>query len=510
MLYKRYSPLGVNLDIDPIRLDDTHWTEAGNMVPRPGAMERARGYSEIYASPAFPPTFLLATPQLGVPYWLYAGTNKIGIINNSNNHIDVTPAELTSAVAENSWSGGNLNGIAVINAVENPAFYWFNGVGDTAKVLPGLRTNTRYSVMRPFKYHLIGLGVSGPGGDFGDALHWSDAADPGQVPDSWVPEASNEAGDNILADESGNIIDGLTLRDSFYIYKQDSVYEMSYTGGPSVFRFRKVFGSTGVLTRNCVVRVKGTHVVLGNGDIYQHDGQNTKSIVDGLVRDSFFATIDDTSFANSFVVYLEPREEVWFCVPTTGSERPNLALVWNVTTGQWGYRAIPAADFAASGVVGEVQTQENWEDDNETWNSDTTRWLNQTFNNTEDSILLADSEKQKLFLANNTVTADGENYRVTVGKLGMSLDDPQHEKAIRRIWPIINAPQDTTFTLELFNQRDPQAPIEQVSVQQFQPGRNGVAVNVNARYLGMRIYSDDAVEWDIAGFDVGYMQRGRF
>jgi len=509
-LYKRYSPIGVNLDVDPIELGDDVWTEAGNMVPVPGKMNRAKGYSEIYETPLFPPTFLMGTPQLGVPYWLYAGADNVAVIDESLQHIDITPASLTSSVSENSWSGGNLNGLAVINAVENEPYYWFNGIGATAVALPGQRAGTRYNVMRPFKYHLIGLGVTDPGGTFTDALHWSDAADPGQIPATWVPAPENEAGDNILADEQGAIIDGLALRDAFYIYKQDSVYEMTYTGGNAVMRFRKVFGSTGVLTRNCIVRVKGSHVVLGNGDIYRHDGQNMESIVNGRIRDTFFATIDDAAYENSFVVYNEPSEEVWFCVPTTGETRPNLALVWNVTTNELGYRTIPDLDFAASGILAQQQSPDDWDTITGAWNENTNKWLDNSINRTEDSVVIADAVAQKFYLANDGVSADGEAYRATVGKLGMSLDDPQREKAIRRIWPRINAPDAATFTLELFNQRDARAGLEQVSVSQFSVGTQGVPVNINARYLGMRIYCDDLVDWDISGVDIEYLPRGNF
>ena len=511
MMYTRVSMMGVNLDIDPIDIPPDTWTEAANMVAEPGRMRRAAGYEQVFPTPLFPPYHLLYSPQLGESYWLYSGTSAIATINAAGAHTDITPAELVNAVDEDSWSGGNLNGIAILNAPANQAFHWYNGLG-IAQVLPGLRPNTQYNVMRPFKYHLIGLGVNDNGTAYPDEIHWSDAANPGAVPQTWIPAAENEAGSNILADENGAIVDGLALRDAFYIYKQDTVYEMTYSGGNEVFRFRKVFGTTGVLARNCVVRVKGTHVVLGNGDIYQHDGQNISSIVDGVVRQTFFATIDDDNYRNSFCVYLEPKEEVWFCVPTTGNTAPNLALVWNVTTGKFGYRSIPEADFIASGVIDPqpAQASQAWDDDPDAWNTDTTAWAQQTLSSTEDSLMIANATLSALYKADSGVTADGVEYRATVGRLGLDLQDPQREKAIRRIWPRINAPGSATFTMELFNQRSPMDDTEQVGVYTFQQSSSGVPVNVNARYLGIRIYSDDQVAWDVSGIDVGYMPRGKF
>ena len=511
MLVKRFIPIGVNRDIDEIDLPDNVYSEIVNMVPRTYGMERALGYAETFPTPLFSPYFIMSTPQLGEPWWIYAGSTGLAVINSTGTHTDITPPELTVPTTENEWNGGNLNGVAVVNSIRNGPFYWYNGiVGGIAEPLPGQRPSTRYRIVRPFKYHLIGLGTSEVEGDFVDAVHWSDASTPGNVPSSWVPTAENEAGDNFLADERGAIVDGLALRDAFYIYKQDSVYEMTYIGGNEVFRFRKVFGTTGALAPNCIVRVKGTHVVLGNGDIYQHDGQNQKSICEGVIKEAFFSTIDDANFQNSFVVYLEPREEVWFCTPLTGESRPRLALVWHVTTGTWGYRTIPDGDFAAAGVVGEVPGLEIWDDDDGAWNQDTTVWYDQTISQTQDAIIIADAVKNKFFLANSTNTADGEDYPSRVSKLGMELDDPGREKAVRRIWPRINAPDEMVFTMTLLNQRDPMSGPEILDRIEFQKGTQGVAVNENARYLGVRIESDDPFSWDISGFDIEYMPRGRF
>lgn len=507
-MYQRFILNGLNIDVDPVDLAPEQYNNTNNMVPRVGSMARAGGYEEVYPTPLFPPYWMLSSPQLGVPWWVYAGLDNIAQVSGTGVHVDITPAGMQTTT-ENAWTGGNLNGIAIMNTPQNPGYYWFNGQG-SATELPGLRTGTTYGVMRPFKYHLIGMDVSEPGGEFVDEVHWSNAADPGQVPDTWVPAADNEAGDNILADESGRIIDGLALRDSFYIYKQDSVYEMTFSGGAEVFRFRKVFGTVGVLTKNCIVRVKGSHVVLGNGDIYRHDGQNMESIAEGSVKRAFFSTIDNANFNNSFVVYLEPAEEVWFCVPTTGNSVPDLALVWNTVTGTFGYRGIGNADFIASGVIPETTTGVDWDSELNTWDGVTRPWLTETFQNTEDALMIADATKQKFFIGNKGVTADGDGYVSSVERLGLSLDDSQHEKRIKRIWPRINAPVDAVFTLTVYNQRDPQADQEKVYETTFTQTTKGVPVNCNARYFGFTIATNDSVTWDVAGIDVEYLPRGAF
>lgn len=508
MMYKRFSPIGLNLDVDPVELPDDYYSGVTNMVPRNGKMMRARGYEQIYGDLLFAPYYLLYSPQLGEVFWLYAGLSNIAVIASNGTHSDITPAAMTQ-VNGYLWTGGNINGIAVVNSPENPPYYWFNGEA-AAAVLPGMRdASTRYNVVRPYKYHLVGLGVTDGGGSYSDALHWSDGADPGAVPGTWIPDAANEAGDNIIADENGAIIDGLSLRDSFIIYKQDSVYSMTYSGGSEVMRFGKLFSSSGILAVNCVVSVGGWHYVLGNGDVYRHDGQTMQSLVNGVVRDAFFKSIDPEYFRTSFVVHSEPYEEIWFCIPTTGQQRPNRALVLDLVSGRIGVRILPALDFAGAGVVSPTQSVNDWDTDAGTWDGDVTSWTEAGYSQVEDSILVASAGQSKIYIADKGVTGAGIPYTANVERLGIMLEDPR-EKAIRRIWPRINGAAGNEYVMTLYNQRDPSGDVEVLATVPFQTGGQGVAVNVNARYLGIGISSDSQSDWDIAGFDVEYLPRGAF
>src|SRR3546814_18151609 len=74
------------------------------------------------------------------------------------------------------------------------------------------------------------------------------------------------------------IIDGLSLRDSFIIYAKNEVWTMDYIGGNYLFRWRKIYDKVGILNQNCVVQVDGLHYVFDKDDIYLHDGASKKSI----------------------------------------------------------------------------------------------------------------------------------------------------------------------------------------------------------------------------------------
>ena len=508
----RVAPMGLNTDIDPIELAGTAYQDAESMVAKPGKMARSRGYVEVWPTPLFDPYWLLYTPQLGAQYWIYCGTDNVATVDTSGIHTDITAPPFVNSATKGGWTGGNLNGIPCFNNNENQPMYWASG-NATVTVLPGLRPDITYNVLRPFKYHLIGLGYSDLTGTVGDGLQWSDAADPGQLPATWLPAEDNEAGDNVLGDENGRIVDGMALRDSFFIYKQDTVYEMSYIGGNEVFRFTKVFGSVGVLTTNCIVRVKGSHVVLGNGDIYRHDGQNMESICTGKVRDEFFSLIDNEAFATSYAVYDEKSEQVLFCVPTNGESRPNLALSWNASTGEFGYREIPAADYMASGIVADTASVDvSWDGDPNAWETDTTIWnaAPATFNTTEESVLMADSIQRKLYLAGASTQANGADYDSAVRVTGIDMGDPARVKAVRRLWPRVNVPANFDYTLTLYGQDRAGDPLQVLQTITGTAQDYGIPLDVNTRYFGFEYRTTQAVDWDVAGFDVEYELKGHY
>jgi hypothetical protein len=481
-------------------------------------MQRALGwqwqwsYGDPLQGAEQPPLYLSYSPQLSAIYWVYCGATGMYTIDEGWNHADITPAGGISTVKPNDWSGGNLNGIAVFNNPSNDATHWFLGIGATALTLPGLRAGTRYAIMRPFKYHLIGMGVADGTGTYPDAIQWSDAADPGQIPQTWNPAADNEAGDNILADENGAIVDGLGLRDSFFIYKTDSVYEMSYIGGVEVFRFNKVFSSTGALAKDCVARVKGTHVVLGAGDVYQHDGQNFTSIVESKVRDQLFSVIDQVNYVNSFVAFNEATDEVWICIPSTGNEWPNVALVWDLTTSEWGFRDIPSCSTIAPGIATPKGAVENeaWDDDNQAWNDDSTVWLQQTITQSDDSLVMADVVNSKFYLAETGNTADGIAYDSGVSVFGMDLGDPEHIKAVRRVYFRMNAPANQEYTATIYSQQSPATEPRVEQTLTFTPNKEGLPIAANGRYFGVELYTEGVQAWDVSGIDWEYLRRGRF
>ena len=96
--------------------------------------------------------------------------------------------------------------------------------------------------------------------EFPDVVRWSNAAEAGEVPDSWdETNPANLAGRNVLSGNLGRVIDGLQLRDTFVIYRERGITVMDFVGGTFVFNFRNFTSTYTLLGLNCIVEAEGMY-----------------------------------------------------------------------------------------------------------------------------------------------------------------------------------------------------------------------------------------------------------
>ncbi|GAG28067.1 unnamed protein product, partial [marine sediment metagenome] len=250
-----------------------------------GFSAAAPGWEAAGGNTLFKALWLLPFQTLETFYWIYVGTDDAGTtggigLTDGTTHWDITPA-VWAATPAGSITGGVLNGVPFINnGIDIPVF-WDLVPTNVMTTLPGWPAAQRCQAMRAFKYHLIAMNMTDAGGDFPDVVAWSDAANPGQIPATWIADPSNQAGSFSIAATPGGVVDGLALRDQFMVYKQHSTAIMQYIAGQFVFSNRKAFVTSGILARNCAAEMYGAHYVITDGDIIQHNGQEVKSLIDG-------------------------------------------------------------------------------------------------------------------------------------------------------------------------------------------------------------------------------------
>jgi len=110
-------------------------------------------------------------------------------------------------------------------------------------------------------------------------------------PLTWNPDIATQATTGRLTDVPGKLTAGWALGDRFAFYKQRAVYLGTNTGVPIVWEWALISAEIGTFGQQCVVPVGNFHYFVGNDDFYVFDGQQAKSIGQGM-KDWFFARMD--------------------------------------------------------------------------------------------------------------------------------------------------------------------------------------------------------------------------
>ena len=432
-------PYGVVVDLSADAVGKEFWTRSSSVVFRDHT-ERSKGKVEVWGATLFQPQWLLQTEIIdGIePLWIYTSdTGQIGVVRSTPLHSDISPAILDPVTQNNPWTGGELNGIPVVShpALTTPLF-WDRDPAGQFEPLPGWVDGEKCLAMRPYKFHLIAMGIDrGAGAGFTEEVVWSSAADPGTVPQEWLPSASNEAGSTTLGWTQGTIIDGAVLRDSFYIYKETSCYRLTYVGGAEVMLTELVLPDTGMLTRNCIAELNNRHIVLTDDDVIIHDGHIVESVADERTRNKIFNTIDPINFRNSFVVADDPEKEIWICYPEVGAVHPTIAAVYQVRRNVWGFRELTAMpSHIGTGKAEVADPNISWDGNTQTWDTDELSWDSSGVTVGAYDLIEAGFDQSRLYLTDTGDTDDGAAVLASVAKERWDVGEPGRVKFLKAVW----------------------------------------------------------------------------
>lgn len=502
------NPGGFNADLAPEEVGPEEYTSLQNFVHRNGRPIKALGFAPVFGTPLAPPKHLLFS-EGDVDYWLYTGNSTISVTEGVN-HFDITPVGLTPETDFNTWTGGELNGIPFLNHPLDQPWFWDRNTGNIMQPFPNFPANTTFGAFRQFKFNLIGMDITDTGNNFPDSLLWSDSADPGSVPNEWTPTPANDAGTNQLSDTPGRIIDGASLRGDFLIYKTHSTYLMRFIGGNFFFSFSKLFVTSGVMARNCIVELFGTHVVLADGDLIQTNGHDLKSIADKRIKQFFFSQLNQTEFETSFVAKNPQQSEVWFCIPTSGSNKPNLALIWNYQDNKFGLRDIPSVPHIAQGVVIAAPTP-TWDVQIDDWDDSMEIWAGSGTSPSDEKLLMADFDGVELEEIDATDQADGVDVPALVQKLTMDMGSPAVSKTVRAIWPRVRGTTGDVLRVRIGGQQSPGDPIVFSPEGDFTIGVDDQFSSfANGKYISVQFRSTFSNSWILDGFKVEFTERSKF
>lgn len=514
----RFQGSGVIRDAAPNSVPEKYWTAARDVVFRDHA-ERIQGRAQVFGTPGVPPEYVqFARGTNYAPVWLYAGAAGAWIADGVA-HTDVTPADWEVATDEGHFTGGDLNGVPVLSTGAG-AWYW-PGTGPLT-LLPGWGVGDATYALRPFRYHLIALGWKSSTEETPDMVRWSAAAAPGEVPASWTPAATNEAGYFTLSETPGAVIDGAVLRGAFVAYKNRSCYLIDYIGGAKVFAQRVLFTEIGVMARHCICKMAENHIVLTEDDLVIHDGTSVRSLVEGRIRREMFRNADGDALRRSFVVPHASAGEVWVCMAEPGAAYPNVAYVWNRARDVWGVRELPEqpAHIAVGAIAvsaGGGPAGPAWDTDSDFWDIDTDVWDTGTVAELGIGELLEACPgvaPGAFYAVDAANTRDGELVAGFLERTGLSCGAEDRYKTVKRVWIDATGTPGDVLAIRLGASTEPNGDPVYGAPALFTIG-SGSYVNLYAtgRWFGVRIEGAGAADlapWRVQGLQLEFDLRGHY
>jgi hypothetical protein len=411
---------GIVQDIQPWQLPPGVWSDGNNVRMENGSVQKCRGYSSVMETcPVVPYHVAYLKDAANNKYWVMCGLTAVHVYDvGASSWSDITRASgAYSATAGEGWTSTVIGGVIVINNfIDVPQFWAISsstGLPSTSTKLADLTawvTTDRCKSMRSFRSFLVAMNIEDKAsGTLRQArlIKWSTEAAIQAVPSSWdETNAALDAGEYELADTKGAILDGLPLRDTFMIYKEDAVYSMTYVGTPFIFGFRQLSPSVGLLSKNCVAEFDGGHFIFGNGDLYLNDGQRITSLLPHKMRDRVFSTMDGDFLDKSFVVADYGRNEMLACFVSADStnNQCDKALIWNWVSNTFAIRDLPGLSHMGYGSVKNEAALTTW--------AAPTTTLSAAITSTTATTAISVTSAATL-LASGTVTIDSEQISYT-------------------------------------------------------------------------------------------------
>ena len=500
---------GLNADLTPEELGSGVWSAVENVRFSNGYAERFNGMAQLYATPAVVPYWVAPHAVNTTKYVVHMGL-AAGYVDDGSTRTDITGTAPTGAI-DDRWTGGTMGGILYVNnGVDNP-MYWDGNTANnlvSLTVAGGWNSAHKCKALRPFKSFLVALNVTKSSTSYPHMVKWSAPAVPGAIPTSWdETNPALDAGENDLAETPDVLVDCLPLGDVNIVYKERSMYAMSFIGAPYIFRFQRLPGNYGLLARGCVVDTPVGHVVMSAGDIVLHQGGEPQSIANGAIRRYIYSGINPTYYKRAFVTSNPAKNEVWICFPYIGSATCNRAAIWNWIDKTWTIRTLSNVTY---GCTAPASLDTAWSSMSATWATVTSTWSESEYSPAEHRLVLAHSTPL-ISLADSGLTDFGSTITASMTRTGMTMGDPMRVKTIKGIRPRIDGSTGDTITIEIGGAMDPDAEPTWSEPTTFTIGTSIKAdCFATGRFMSVRFTNANIPKWRIRSFDIDYTPGGLY
>lgn len=352
---------GVNSDLPKWDLPKEFATYGLNFRLSSGKIDSVGSVETLLNAGAnFNAAHILSVNTPSAEYWMSLGNSAIKVWDGA------TETDISSVVGyatittlgELNWTSCMLGKIPVVNNPQHVPEYWDDQV--ITQVMQPLMfdaVNTwaakgfTFKVIRSHKNFLFAINLSEGGIEYPNSYRWSHPADENGLPASWdETDVSFLAGRDQIGGDTGVLIDGRTLRNSFCLYSEFGATILDPSNDEFVWKERPLSGAFGLINKNCILEIKGVHFFISDGDIIRNDGNILDSAIYNVMRKRLQSNASGDYYNRSFAVRDTVKKEMWFCVPENGAQFPNIAYVYNWKEDNWAIHELPYTEDG-SGVV---------------------------------------------------------------------------------------------------------------------------------------------------------------
>jgi hypothetical protein len=506
--------VGINADKVPGDVPADWWTGGRNIMFVAGETVRVPGEAR-FGPTNFGQADVTHYVDIGAQsWWAWAGNTGVFITDGTTRY-EITPTVWGPILGKNRiLTMGDLNGVLWVNHPERGPFWW-NGVPATRMTaLPDWPTGWTCQVMRGHKVFLLAMDIDTGAGLLEGQVSWSSSADPGKIPSFWKPAPGNDAGDMQFSTPGGPIIDGISVRDQFFVSKLNYTGVMQYVGGQFVFEGRDVFPSIGLFAAGCAVEHGNlVYMYTGDGQLIRHDGSSISNLLYGVLEQTVRQAINYEYPASCFMFRQDDAGQVGFAYPTAANVECTEAVLVEVISQRPSIRDLPWVLGAGWGITGIVPT--DWDSDPQAWDLDTTLWNEGASGYQPAKLVWAGHAKGLLEVGKAVTTVDVMGNAKPVNALaerrGVDFDDIDFRKTITGLRPRIKCPSGGTFIWTIGGQDSDQGPTELLPPLTFVMGTDvDLDFFLDARLLSIAVSTAGGTPWRLESMYPFVRKSGRW
>lgn len=488
---------------------------------------------------------------------------RVHEINEDETTTDRSPPGLVPTTDSRPWTAEALGDVLYMNHPASVPSY-IVGAAATFLELPGWDTANRARAIAGSRDQLFAVNLTKGVSAYPNTVAISDYALYGQPPATWDPLASGVANEITLAGARTPLVGCRDLDGTMIVYAERQAWRFVFTGDTSnsaqnLWINEPLSLDRGLIGPNAAVYFERRHYVMGVDDLYVHDGVSVEPITNGKIRRWLYRNLDVAASDRCFAAADQTTAEIYFAFPSKDADARfaavlgcNRAAVFNTRNGTWSLADLPdctGADHANfnPSLIWSAATS-SWQGVGGSW-ADLTDGFgrNVVFVVTagplkvaeprlmEDDTerLLEDGETRLMEIEDPPILqrlaaldepaygrapfpADTDvNPTAFVERLGIDMDELGEPlgayKIVSSIFPQITVlATQTTVRFRLGTALQPQGAYTWGEWRTFDPTTDyRVDFNRGGRYLGIRMESDDPVDFEFAGLDVDIRPGGR-